>query len=787
MKFDIFSRNTIVAFIILSLTAVPAASAQDSRSAEKAEDPGAAPTKTSSSRPVPFKTVFDQSQAKVEAVADSLEYQKDSNKLVARGNAVLTYQNMKLLADYAEVESNTKKAYAKGHVLVFDGDKPFMSGDEVYYDFANKTGSFPKGRIFSEPLFARGDETQQVKPREFKVKDGGVTTCNLENPHYEIRCKKATLFQGVKVRMVNVTIYVLGKPVFWLPYLTIPLNWNVPFQATAGYRKEYGAYIELTKGITFNEHLSGKWHADWRSKRGFGGGWDQFYEFGKYAKGDVKLYWTQDKRAPTPRHQDIDGKDDPYGERQKRDRGRITWRHRTDFDDYTNIIMRYHRADDPYVLQDFFEDEYRSEMEPHSFVTATRNTQKWGAMVHVEKKMNSYENIIERMPEVRLDLKNQPVYKDRVYNVSRLQLDNLSKRIGYSDYNEDVFRSDGYSRLIVPFKYNEMKVTPFIGYRGTGYSRELNSSSAHYRQVIEYGLDVRTQAYRTYDVSFEKAGIEVNQLRHVFEPNARIQGTDSTLSNEKLAHFDTVDMIDDASKIVFGMDNRLQTKRVVNGRNQRVDIVSMNTYAHFAISPEDPSLNGAQFTLVENEITLRPYDWLQFQQRFQYDVARSHVKRFNNDIVVRAGKFRFLFGHRYIHDQYDYMQDLAIEGAQQFVADAEYRINQLWSLGGYIRWDTSNGDLEEWQISAIRDLHDFILDFGYNVRNSKIADNNNTLYFNFHLKAFPSYRSFPSPGSARPSRARARNAVVPRAMDTSRNTAIRLSLNPIKHTALSRI
>ena len=37
----------------------------------------------------------------------------------------------------------------------------------------------------------------------------------------------------------------------------------------------------------------------------------------------------------------------------KEGRGRITWRHRTDIDDYTNIIMRYHRAADAYLLQDF--------------------------------------------------------------------------------------------------------------------------------------------------------------------------------------------------------------------------------------------------------------------------------------------------------------------------------------------------------------------------------------------------------------------------------------------------
>ena len=728
-----FKRIAFFSTLLLALTAlIPVSFSQDDTPTTPSEkQPVTAP------RNLPYPTVRDQSRAEVEAVADTLEYQKDSRKLVARGNAVVTHQNIKLLADYAEVETETKKSFAKGHVIIFENETPILTGDEVYYNFSTRQASMPGAKAIQTPWYARGEEVQQVKQGEIHVRHGGVTTCNLENPHYEIRCKKATLYSGVKIRMVNVTIHVLGKPVFWLPYLEVPLNWNIPFQVRVGSSDQYGTYIELSKGITFNKYLSGKWHADWRSKRGFGGGWDQNYDFGKYAKGDVKLYWTQDKRAPTPNHYEAGGKLNPYELREDRDRGRITWRHRTDFSEYTNIIMRYHRVADGYFLKDFAENEYRAEMEPHSFVTATHNTQRWGAMVHAEKKMNSHENIIERLPQVRLDWKNQPLMGDKVYNVSRLQFDNLGKKIGYSDYNEDVIRVDGYSRLIAPVKLGDVKMTPYLGYRATEYSRDLRTDGAHFRQVLEYGLDVRTQAYKTFDVTFEKAGIEVNQLRHIFEPNVRVQGTDSTLSYEKIAHFDTVDMIDDASEIVFGMDNRLQTKRVANGRNQRVDIVSMNTYAHFAISPQDPNIQGAKFTLVENELTLRPYDWLQFQHRLEYDAARNYIKRCNNDIVIRHQRLKLTFGHRFIHRQYDYTQNLDIDTSQQFVFDGEYKLNDLWTLAGYIRWDQKGSSLQEWQVSASRDLHDFILDFGYNVRDSLINSKNNELFFNFRMKDFP--------------------------------------------------
>lgn len=710
-----------------------------SKSASDSPVPTQSPVASVSARPNPLKTIFDRSAKEVEVVADSVEYQKDAKKVIARGNAVLTYKNMRVLADYAEVETATKKAYAKGHVFVFEDDEPTMKGEEIFYDFENHTGSFPNGRYISYPFFTKGQEIKEVSKGVISIKSGGATSCDRESPHYEFRCKKATVYTGVKIRMYSVTLHVLGKPVFWVPYMTLPLNWQIPFQANAGYKQRFGAYIELSKGITFNEHLSGKAHADWRARRGFGVGWDQNYDFKQYAKGDVKLYWTQDDMAPTPGAVNEDGELDPFGDthKAKHGRGRITWRHRTDINENTNVILRYHRVADEYFMQEFMEEEFRDQMEPHSFVTATHNTERYGAMVHAEKRMNSFESLVERLPEVRLDWKNQPLLEEKIYNVSRLQFDNLYKVYSRQSGSNHTIRTDGYTRFVAPLKFNEIKLNPFVGYRGTQYSRDAFSSQGHYRQVLEYGADLRTQLYKTYNASFEKLGIEINQLRHVFEPNVRVQGMASSMQSIfRVYHNDTVDMIDSSSEIVFGMDNRLQTKRVVNGKIQRVDFVSFNTYLHYAVQPLNPTLSGAGFTLVEEELTLRPYEWMQIQHRLEYDFPDNNVRSWTDDILIRTGKWRFVFGHRYAEEYYNFMEDLIIPKSQQFVFDTKYQLNHLWELGGYIRWDTGGEGLQEWQVSASRDLHDFILDFGYNVRNSLINSNNNELFFRFRMKAY---------------------------------------------------
>ena len=259
---------------------------------------------------------------------------------------------------------------------------------------------------------------------------------------------------------------------------------------------------------------------------------------------------------------------------------------------------------------------------------------------------------------------------------------------------------------------------------------------------MEYGADLRTQFYKLYDVSFEKMGVEVNQLRHILEPSVTFKGTHSNVTNQQLIHFDTTDFLDDSQEIIVGLENRLQTKRVVDGKTRRVDIVSLNTFLHFEPSTRNSSVQGSKVTNLDGELTLRPYEWLQFRTRAEYDFEQSYLKLAINDMQIRKGSFKFIFGQRYQHAYYDWYLGQQLQDSEQFTLEARYKINHLWEVGGYTRWDTNrtagNGKMmQEWQFSAIRDLHDFTFEFGYGVKNSQIKRNENELFFILRMKNVP--------------------------------------------------
>jgi hypothetical protein len=114
---------------------------------------------------------------------------------------------------------------------------------------------------------------------------------------------------------------------------------------------------------------------------------------------------------------------------------------------------------------------------------------------------------------------------------------------------------------------------------------------------------------------------------------------------------------------------------------------------------------------------------------------RDKFREFNEDLLIKTARWRVLFGHRFVSER----KFIQANGSNQFVFDASYWINTRWKLGGYIRWDAESQELAEWQLAATRDLHDFLLDFGYNVRNSEIDESNKELFFLLRMKAFPEY------------------------------------------------
>ncbi|MBI4971377.1 MAG: LPS-assembly protein LptD [Candidatus Omnitrophica bacterium] len=684
-------------------------------------------------------------QVPIEVSGDQIEYIRPENKIIASGNVLVNYKTVKLTCDKAEVYTDSKKAYAEGHVYIYSEGGQILRGDKVYYDFKNHQGSFPNGKVSADKWYGKGEQIEQVSKDEIRVFNASVTTCPYDRPHYDVKAKRVTFYPGNKIVAHDVVFRILGKPVFWWPYFVIPLDTDeVPVQIIPGYSSRYGWYLLGSKTTSINKNVKIKGHLDYRSKKGVGGGVDVRYAFEKLGDGVLETYLTRDKDAPS-KHNVLN----PYKDKSDYDRGRVTYKHRMDIDDYTNVITQWNFFSDEFFMQDFFQREFQKEIEPKSFMTFTKNTEKYGFLVNVDKRTNRFFNDLEELPKVQFTWNRREIMNTNFYYLANHQFVNYNKKIANNaGEDEDVVRFDTFHELSYPIKLFNFDVVPFGNIRESWYSKNKFGEPSIERHIIGNGVDVSTRFYKIYDFKTDFLGLDINKIRHVFEPSMRYNAFRdvSVIGPQALQVLDSIDNLVPQDEFVFGFENRIQTKRFINGAWQRVDFIGLNTFLTYNYRDYYHHYNS-NWTSWRQEIQFRPYEWLTNQFVWEFDMRSGQFRTADIDVVLEKQPLRVLLGHRFEK------QDAGFGGRSLFQFDVNYQLNPLWAAGGYMRTEFDSGTVEEWEVRATRDLHDWYLDFGYNVRNSEINASDKELFFNLRLKAFP---NFPLKGGNRATFARPR-------------------------------
>ncbi len=672
-----------------------------------------------------------EEQVPIEVSGDQLEYIRPENKIVATGNVLINYKTVKMTCDKAEVYTDSKKAYAEGHVYIYFESGQVLRGDKVYYDFKNRQGSFPNGKVVTDKWFGKGEQIEQVSKDEIRIFNASVTTCPYDRPHYDVKAKRVTIYPKDKIVARDVVFRVLGRPIFWWPYFVIPLDTDEPpLQIQPGYSDEDGFYILTSKTTSLNKNVKVKGNVDYRSKKGIGGGVDVKYAFEKLGSGVVNTYLARDEDAPDDKISTFAG--NPFSDRVVENRGRVSVKHRMDIDKYTNVVTEWNFFSDEFFLQEYFEREFQREINPRSFMAFTKNTERYGFLVNVEKRTNRFFNTLERLPQVRFDLNRREIMNSNFYYRAENEFVNYNKKFANSSFDEDVVRFDTFHELSYPIKIFSWDVIPFGNVRETFYSKNKFGEEYVSRNILGNGVDVSTRFYKVYDFSTNLLGLDVNKIRHVFEPSMRYNANRNvSVSPNSLQIFDGIDEQFLKDEFTFGFENRIQTKRFSNGTWHRVDLISFNTFLTY--SYDDFFVGNSQWTKWRQEIQARPYDWFIGQTIWNFDMVSGQFVDADVDVILEKQPIRILIGHRFEK------QNEGFGGKSLFQFDVNYQVTPLWALGGYMRTEFDTNTVEEWEVRATRDLHDWYLDFGYNVRNSEIDSADKELFFELRLKAFPQF------------------------------------------------
>ena len=654
-----------------------------------------------------FSCFFSQARAQEEKTpivchGDTVEFLEDGQELTASGRAEVIYEDVRITCDKISISLDTKEGIAEGDVVVYQKDS-VLTGDKVEYNFDTQSGTMYKAGFASQAIYGEGPQAVKEGPDKITMQKSYMTTCDLARPHYRIHARTAEIFLDDKVVMRHVIVYAFQTPLFYLPYYSYALKPDRPkVTILPGKDKDWGFYVLTAWRYEFSQYIKGILRLDYRERRDFASGFENYYRTDGWGKGFVKTYYMNERTLETKRLWK-----QPRTTRE-RERYMIQHRHSWDIDEDTDLRFEYWGLSDTDILKDYFyRKEYESRPEPESYLSVIRSRPNYSLSFFGRRRFNKIFTKIEYQPEVRLDIPSIRIGGEdaRLYWRSENSLANLSRKYAHpSDVDEDTVRLDTRNQITRPFKLGFLNFAPYAAARETHYTKDkYGEHGGWWRGAFYTGVDVETKFYRIFDISGNIFGLDINRLRHVVTPKVSYDYIHSpTIASEKLVQFDALDSVDRLNQFTFSLENKLQTKRKAGAGEDNLAAVDL---ARLTVSTNyDYRLpGGSKFSDVSFDFEFTPFNWMSLEFDAAYDHLQDRFKTFNFDIYADSeDKWKCGLGYRYGHESHS-----------EAVFEVSFKPTPLWKLGIYERFmfkGYPNGvkkiyDLREQEYRITRDLH----------------------------------------------------------------------------------
>lgn len=226
------------------------------------------------------------------------DFQFVGSKVIAQGNVHIQYRGNDIYGQRVEGDTRTRIFTVDGGGQVIGPDY-FLKGERLTVDFKNETWQSDGFSGELEPSFLQGNTVGNVyisgkssegKRGEIHSHDGGLTTCDLHHPHYEIDSRMMTVRPTKRIILRDARFRILGKTRFTIPYLVIPLDTRRDqYTPEVGRTRDQGYYIKTLWGIPINDASDGTAYVDYFEKLGTGLGARYRYASAN-AQGFVRAY-----------------------------------------------------------------------------------------------------------------------------------------------------------------------------------------------------------------------------------------------------------------------------------------------------------------------------------------------------------------------------------------------------------------------------------------------------------------------------------------------------------------
>jgi len=687
----------------------------------------------------------------------------------ARDNVAIHIGNTDIYADYAQYNPATHDVELRGHVRIYRDVSLYITESGVYNTETKKLRA-TTGRTESQPYFLTGAHVTSISDEGYLIQDGTFTTHDSPKADFRLHARKIRVYEGDRVIFMNVTAYVGKVPIFWWPYLYQSLDREFSFTVSPAYYSTWGPSLLTQVTFPITDNIEARLRLNYYGRRGPAIGFEPIINYGKDESSTAKLktFFIEDQnpdinQTNIPRQGVSDG------------RYRLSLEDRTNFTDDIYGIANITRLSDQYVMQDFFQGEFRIDPVPDNVIALTK-TDPFYTLTAIERfQANEFFTTTERSPEVVLDVKRHALFGGPIFYEGETGFANLRLQFpegsGFENYGTDRF--DTFHQLTFPNTYfGWLSIVPRVGYRGTYYGKTWDLGSTTFippsnplvpdfilppptlanpvkfdgdtfRSVFDTGAEASFKVSRTWE-SVQSRAFGLDGLMHVIQPFTNFSyvkedGPNPTsilaldrfqpstqLPEIDFPQFTTIDTIDDWTVWRVGVRNRLKTRR----DDQTITWFELDTYLD--VNFNNP-FDRTEYSNLFNNIRFTPLPWVSLSVNSQVPAFDKGFTEVDTVATVQPlANLQFNVAHRYLNGN-PFFQDSSL-----FVVGGYCRLNDNWGIGVQEQYEATTGLLEEQRYSVYRDLTSWVASFGGVIRdNSGVKEYG--LLFTVTLKAFPKF------------------------------------------------
>jgi lipopolysaccharide export system protein LptA len=687
----------------------------------------------------------------------------------ARDNVVIHIGNTDIYADYAQYNSTTHEVELKGHVRIYRDISLYVT-EHGFYNTETKKIRAINGRTESQPYFLSGLDVSSISDNGYFIRNGTFTTDDTARPDFRLHARKIRIYEKDRVIMQYVTVYVGNVPVFWWPYLYESLSDTFSFTISPAYLSSWGPSLLTQVMFPITDNIRGRLRLDYFGRRGPAIGFDPVIDYGKDENSQAKLktFYIDDQNPDINQTAEV-RQDVPAS------RYRLSLEDRTNFTDDIYGIANLTKLSDPYVMEDFYQGEFRIDPVPDNVVAVTK-TDPFFTITGIERfQANDFFATTERSPEVVIDIKRHALFGGPIFYEGETGFANLRLQFpegsGFENYG--TYRFDTFHQLTYPNTYfGWLSIVPRVGYRGTYYGKTWDLGSTifvppsnplvpnfilppptlanpvkfdgdTFRSVFDTGAEASFKISRKWE-DVQSRALGLDGLMHVIQPftdfsyvkedgpnPTAILGFDRYQPSTQpraidFPQFTSIDSIDDWTVWRVGVRNRLETRR----DDSTITWFELDTFVD--VNFENP-YQPTDYSNLVNNIRFTPLPWVSLSVNSQVPAFSKGFTEVDTIASVQPlANLQLNVGHRYLNS------NPFFDNSSLFLVGGYYRINDNWGIGAQEQYEATTSTLEEQRYSIYRDLSSWVASVG-----GVIRDNNGVkeygVLFTITLKAFPKF------------------------------------------------